>query len=51
MKKFVLDESGQGMAEYGLIISLISVVSVIVIKTIGERVASYYLGANVLIKD
>lgn len=38
MKKFWMDESGQGMVEYGLIIALIAVVAIAAVKLVGTRV-------------
>jgi len=47
------DEEGQSMVEYGIIIALISVVSITVIKAIGDKILTAYtkvdnaLGSNI----
>ncbi|MBC7475897.1 MAG: Flp family type IVb pilin [Candidatus Sericytochromatia bacterium] len=42
MKNLILnlfkDEDGQGMVEYGIIIALISVVAIVAVKSIGNKV-------------
>ena len=40
------DEDGQGMVEYGIIIALISVVAIVAIKSMGNKVGDAYLDAS-----
>ncbi|MCI6272921.1 MAG: Flp family type IVb pilin [Erysipelotrichaceae bacterium] len=42
MKNWLLDESGQGMVEYGLIIALVSVVAIGVLGTIGNNLKNMF---------
>ncbi|MCI6272920.1 MAG: Flp family type IVb pilin [Erysipelotrichaceae bacterium] len=42
MKNWLLDESGQGMVEYGLIIALVSVVAIGVLTTIGKNLNTMF---------
>lgn len=43
---FLLDEDGQGMAEYGLIIALIAVVVIGAITLLGTRLTSKFGEVN-----
>ncbi len=40
--RFVADEEGQTMAEYGLILALISVVSVVIMTTLGGQITTTF---------
>lgn len=42
MKKFLMNEEGQGMVEYGLIIALIAVVVIGAITLIGTRASGIF---------
>jgi Flp pilus assembly pilin Flp len=42
LKRFVKDENGQDMVEYGLLASFISIVALATIKLIGPLVAVLY---------
>ena len=42
MLQLLNDEEGQGMVEYGIIIALISVVAIVAIKSIGQKVGDAY---------
>jgi pilus assembly protein Flp/PilA len=44
--RFVSEESGQGMVEYGLIIALISVVVVVVLGFIGKKLLNTFENIN-----
>lgn len=44
MEKFLMDESGQGMVEYGLIIALIAVVVIAALKTLGPKISEMFGG-------
>jgi len=37
MKKFLLDDSGQGLVEYALIIALVSIVAIAALQTLGQK--------------
>lgn len=39
MKKFFMDESGQGMVEYGLIIALVAVIAITAVTALGNNVS------------
>lgn len=40
--KFIKEEKGQGLTEYGLILLLIAVAVVVVLTNFGEKVKAYY---------
>lgn len=42
MKNLVVEEEGQGMVEYGLIIGLISVVAIVALGTMGTEIGRYF---------
>ncbi len=39
LRKLWSDESGQGMAEYGLILALVAVVCIIAFQTLGQGIS------------
>lgn len=41
MKKFVMEEEGQGMAEYGLILAGVAVVAVVAFYTLGNEIKDF----------
>lgn len=41
-KNFMLDEEGQGMVEYGLILALIAVVAIVVVTGIGTQLVAKF---------
>ncbi len=43
---FFTDEGGQGLAEYGVILALISVAAVVVLSLIGPKVLQLFTNAN-----
>ena len=45
-KKLQKDESGQGMAEYGLIIALIAVVVIATLTTMGQSIRAKFTDIN-----
>ena len=45
-RKLQKDESGQGMAEYGLILALVSVVVLIALTTMGQRILTKFNDVN-----
>lgn len=45
MKKFFMDESGQGMVEYGLIIALVSIAAIVALKALGPKVKEIFNSA------
>lgn len=44
--KFVSEESGQGMVEYGLILALIAVVVIAVLQALGGKVQTTFDSIN-----
>ena len=42
MKNFFKNENGQGMVEYGMIISLIAVVVIVALTALGPKVANIF---------
>ncbi|MCI6272919.1 MAG: Flp family type IVb pilin [Erysipelotrichaceae bacterium] len=46
MKNWLLDESGQGMVEYGLIIALVSVVAILALTNIGKNLNTMFEKVN-----
>lgn len=47
--KFVREESGQDLIEYGLLVGIITVGAVATIILIGPKVAAYYTNLNALL--
>lgn len=46
LKRLLKDEEGQGMVEYGIIISLISIVAVVAIRSVGKKTAENYTSSS-----
>lgn len=46
MKKFLMDENGQGMVEYGLIIALIAVVVIGALALLGPKIRDIFTNVN-----
>ena len=46
LKKFLKDESGQGMVEYALIIALIAVVVIATVAAIGKAINTKFESVN-----
>ena len=46
INKFVREESGQDLIEYGLLIGIITVAAITAITAIGPKVGSYYSNLN-----
>ena len=46
LNSFMNDESGQGLVEYALIIVLISIVSIVIMTTLGTSITSVFSKAN-----
>lgn len=46
MMKFLRDEDGQGMVEYGLIIGLIAVVVIVALTLLGGKIAGMFNKVN-----
>jgi Flp/Fap pilin component. len=42
--EFCKEESGQGLTEYGLLLVFVSIVSVVIVTQIGNKVAAAYYG-------
>lgn len=42
LKRFVADEHGQGMAEYGLIIALVAVVVILALTMLGTNISAKF---------
>ncbi len=46
MKDFLMDENGQGMVEYALIIGLIAIVAVVALVVLGPRIRDMFDRTN-----
>ena len=46
MKKFFMDESGQGMVEYGLIIALVAIAAIVALKALGPKISGLFEKAS-----
>ncbi len=40
MKRFLTDDSGQGLVEYALIIALVSIVAIAALRTLGKKASN-----------
>ncbi|MBQ7740380.1 MAG: Flp family type IVb pilin [Eubacterium sp.] len=49
--RFILDENGQGMIEYALIIGLISVVAIVTLVFFGPKLREIYYRTNEVVTD
>ena len=47
--RFVHDEQGQDLIEYGLLIGIITVGAIVSIQAIGPKVATYFADTNTLL--
>lgn len=45
-KALFVEEEGQGMTEYGLILGLIALVAVVALTTMGGKIKAIFEGAN-----
>ena len=46
MKNFLMDENGQGMVEYGLILALVAVAAIAALKLLGPAISNLFSKAN-----
>ncbi len=46
IKRFVTEEEGQTLVEYGLLVSLIALVVIAVLTVLGKRVSTVFNSAN-----
>ena len=46
MKKFLRNEDGQGMVEYGLLLGLIAISVIVVLMVLGPRIANMFSDIN-----
>jgi pilus assembly protein Flp/PilA len=46
VKKFVVEESGQDLIEYGLLIGIITAAAITAILAIGPKVSAYFTNLN-----
>jgi pilus assembly protein Flp/PilA len=46
IKSFIVDEDGQTLVEYGLLVSLIALVVLAVLTTLGKKVRTVFNAAN-----
>ena len=51
LKRFLMDENGQGMVEYGLIIALIAVVVIVALTALGPKIKGIFNGAAHALDD
>jgi len=42
MKRFFMDENGQGMVEYGLILALVAVAAIAALKLLGPKISGLF---------
>lgn len=50
-KKFMQDEEGQGMVEYGLILALIAIVVIVALRTLGGTAKNIFSDAGNALAD
>lgn len=46
VRNTIADETGQGMAEYALLIGFIALVVVVALVLLGPRISNFFMGAN-----
>ena len=46
LKRFLREEEGQTLLEYGLLVSLIALVSIAVLTLLGERIRNLFVSVN-----
>lgn len=46
MKNFLMDENGQGMVEYGLILALIALAAIAVMGGLGTKIKNIFTNAS-----
>ncbi len=46
MKRFLMNEEGQGMVEYGLIIALVAIVVIVGLKLVGSKASTLFTGVS-----
>lgn len=46
MKKFIADESGASLVEYGLLVGLIAVVAIAAVSALGKKVNKVFTDVN-----
>ncbi|MHC1694376.1 MAG: Flp family type IVb pilin [Eubacteriales bacterium] len=51
MKRFIKEEDGQGMVEYGLIIAGIALVVIVAIFALGPKIGELFNDANSALED
>lgn len=49
LRRFVLDEEGAALLEYGMIVLLIAVLCIVTLRTIGSKVSNGFSTANSMI--
>ena len=47
--RFVREESGQDLIEYGLLVGIITVACIVAIQSIGPKVGAYFTGLDALL--
>ena len=45
-RKFLLEDSGATMVEYGIMVALIAAVAIVIIKTVGEKTNNSFSTVN-----
>jgi len=48
--RFVREESGQDLIEYGLLVGIITATSVLTIRSLGDVVQNFYTGLQTVLK-
>jgi Flp pilus assembly pilin Flp len=49
LRRFVLDDEGAALLEYGMIVLLIAVLCIVTLRTIGSKVSNGFSSANSMI--
>jgi pilus assembly protein Flp/PilA len=42
VRRFVADEEGAALVEYGILVALIAVVAIVIIATLGEKISAKF---------
>lgn len=51
LRKWFMDEEGQGMVEYGLIIALIAIVVIVALVALGPKIRDIFVRTNEVVDE